>query len=108
MHITILHAKNIEMTEAIQAYIEEKFASLGKYMQALEPVDKCDIEIGKNSEHHQKGKVFYAEVTMQIPGDLIRIEVLEEDLYAAIDKAKDELKEKLIQIKERRIDARKG
>lgn len=108
MHITILHAKNIEMTEAIQAYIEEKFVSLGKYMQALEPVDKCDIEIGKSTEHHQKGKVFYTEITMQIPGDLIRIETTEEDLYAAIDKAKDELKEKLIKIKERRIDARKG
>lgn len=108
MHITILHAKNIELTDAIQSYIEDKFSMLGKFMQALEPVDKCDIEIGKHTDHHQKGKLFYAEVTMQIPGDVIRIEVTEEDLYAAIDKAKDELKEKLIQIKERRIDARKG
>ncbi len=108
MHITILHARNIELTDAIQTYIEEKFLSLGKYMQALEPVDKCDIEIGKLSEHHQKGNIFFAEITMQIPGDLIRIEVTQDDLYAAIDKAKDELKEKLIKIKERRIDARKG
>lgn len=108
MHITILHARNIELTEAIQTYIEEKFLSLSKYMQALEPVDKCDIEIGRLNEHHLKGKVYFAEITMQIPGDLIRIEVVAEDLYAAIDKAKDELKEKLLKIKERRIDARKG
>lgn len=108
MHITILHARNMDLTEAIQSHIEEKFGSLTKYMQAIEPVDKCDIEIGKLTEHHNKGKVFFAEITMQVPGDLIRIEVVEEDLYAAIDKAKDELKEKLIQLKERRIDARKG
>ena len=95
------------MTEAIQTYIEEKFMSLAKYMEALEPVDKCDIEIGKLTEHHHKGKIFFAEITMQIPGDLIRIEVTEENLYAAIDKAKDELKVKLIKIKELRIYARK-
>lgn len=107
MHITKIRATNIELTEALRSYIEKKFAPLARYMTAMEPVDKCDIEIGKPSGHHHKGKIFRAEVTMQVPKGLIRIQAQEEDLYAAIDRVKDELKERLVQMKEKRIDRRK-
>lgn len=70
--------------------------------------DPCDvaIEIGKTSEHHQKGDVFFAEVTMSIPGDTIRARVEKDDLYAAIDELKDDIKAQLVDRKEKLIQER--
>lgn len=108
MQINKIKATNMEMTDAIRAYVEEKFLSLAKFTVNFEPVASADIEIGKETEHHQKGPHFKCEVNLQIPHDLIRIEVLDEDLYAAIDKAKDLLKDKLAEKKDALIERRQS
>lgn len=95
MHITALKATNMEMTDAIRSYVEEKFLSLAKLTTHFGEMNKCDIEVGRITEHHNKGMVYKAEVTMELPGEVIRIEKVDENLYAAIDAAKDELKEQL-------------
>ncbi|MEK7105492.1 MAG: ribosome-associated translation inhibitor RaiA [Patescibacteria group bacterium] len=100
MQINKIKATNIELTEAIKAYVEEKFLSLAKLTVNYEPAATVDIEVGKESEHHQKGPFFKCEATMQIPGDVIRVDVADEDLYAAIDKAKDLLKDRLAEKKD--------
>ena len=106
MQINKIKATNIEMTDAIKAYVEEKFLGLAKFTTNYEPAATADIEIGKTSEHHQKGEIYRCEVTMQIPGDLLRVDVTAEDLYAAIDKAKDLLKEQLAEKKDAMLERR--
>ncbi len=106
MQINKIKATNIELTDAIRSYVEEKFLSLAPFTTNWEPVASCDIEVGKETEHHNKGPYYLCEVNMEIPGDLIRIEAREEDLYAAIDSAKDTLKERLVKAKEKMIDRR--
>ncbi len=93
----------MEMTEAISNYVQEKLMSLEKF---CERYSTCEVsaEVGKTSEHHQKGKIFRAEFMMTIPGVTLRAEAIEEDLYAAIDVAKDDLKRQLIAHKEK-LDA---
>ena len=91
----------MELTDPIRAYVEEKLLGLSKFTSHFEPVATCDVEVGKTSDHHNKGKFFKAEINMNIPGDLLRVAVVEEDLYAAIDKAKDELKRQLVERKEK-------
>lgn len=102
MRITEILATHVEMTSAIRGYVEEKIGSLEKFCEKYSP---CDVraEVGKTSEHHQKGKVWRAEFMMTIPGASLRAESVEEDLYAAIDAAKDDLKRQLIAFKEKRI-----
>lgn len=103
MRIIELLATNLELTEAIRAYVEEKLMTLDKFCERYSP---CDVaaEVGKTSEHHNKGKIFRAEFTMTIPGASLRAESIEEDLYAAVDAAKDDLKRQLIAHKERLTD----
>lgn len=105
MRITELHATNVEMTEAMNAYATEKVMSLERVAQRFEPCD-ASVEIGKTSEHHNKGDVFFAEINLTIPGNMLRARVVTDDLYAAIDQAKDDIKRQIVEAKEKMIDVR--
>jgi len=48
------------------------------------------IEVGKSTEHHHTGEIFIAEVDMVIGGTPFHTSTTHEDLYAAIDKVRDE------------------
>lgn len=101
--IVTLHGTGMELTPAIREYAEEKIQSLEKF---FDNITKVDIDIGMQSHHHNKGKIYYAEVTLDIPGHTVRVTKESEDLYKAIDKVKDHLKVELDSAKEkmRRID----
>ena len=64
-------------------------------------IQQADIEIGKRSEHHNKGKIFYTKVNLFVPSTTVRMEKDAEDLYKSIDKAKDHLKVELEKMKEK-------
>lgn len=102
MRITEMLATYIDMTDAIRDYVEKKLGGLEKFCESYSPCD-IRVEVGKTSEHHNKGKIFRAEYTMTIPGASLRAEAVEEDLYAAIDVAKDELKRQIIAHKEKML-----
>lgn len=103
MTITI-RAIGMELTPAIRSYVEEKFAMLEKY---VDNIIMADVEVGMDSHHHQKGEIYSCAATLEVPGDALRVEKNEEDLYKAIDKVKDHLKEVLIDRKEKSRDAQR-
>lgn len=105
MRITEMRAMNMDMTDAIRNYATEKVMGLEKFAKKFDPCD-VSLEIGKTSERHQKGDVFFTEITMSIPGDMIRARVVKDDLYASIDEAKDDVKRQLVDKKEKLVDAR--
>jgi putative sigma-54 modulation protein len=105
MRITNIHAANIELTEAIRQYVTEKIEGLSRFTKKFDPCDAA-IEIGKTSTHHNKGDIYFAEITVSIPGDTVRTHVEKDDLYAAIDEAKDDVKRQFVEKKEMMIDAR--
>lgn len=100
MRITELLGSYIEVTDAIRGYVEKKLGSMEKLCEGYSPCD-VRVEVGKTGDHHNKGKIWHAEFTMSIPGASLRSEALEEDLYAAIDVAKDDLKRQLVAHKEK-------
>jgi len=89
---------NLELTEAIKNYAEEKIISLNKF---FDNIQTADIDVGMTSHHHQKGDIFYAEVNLAVPGKLLRVVKEEPNLYKAIDKVKDHLKVELEKMKEK-------
>lgn len=97
--IMTIHGTGIDLTNAIREYVENKIVTLEKFMEA---VTKVEIDVGMRTHHHQKGKIFYAEVNMHHPGGVLRVEKDAEDLYKAIDKVKDHLKVELESLKEKR------
>lgn len=90
----------MELTEAIKAYVEKRLSSLDKLTEKYSPCDAA-VEVGKTSQHHQKGEVFFAEFNLTIPGETLRATSTQEDLYAAIDVAKDELRRQIVDRKVR-------
>ncbi|MBD3247869.1 ribosome-associated translation inhibitor RaiA [Candidatus Falkowbacteria bacterium] len=97
---TQIKGTNMELTEPIKGYVQQKIDMLDKYLGNL-TVQIADIEVGVENNHHQHGDIFFCEINMAVPGDLLRVRKVEEDLYKAIDKAKDHMKEMIIKHKDK-------
>jgi|SRR6056297_183630 len=99
MHIQI-QGTNMELTQDTKDFLQEKMDMLEKYLGNL-TVQNCDVEIGQENKHHQSGDIFFCEINMAVPGDLLRVRKVEETLFKAIEKAKDHMKENIIKHKDK-------
>jgi len=91
-----IKATNIKLTPAIKAYAENKIGDLEKLLKNVKKnVLKADIEIGKITKQQQKGKVFRAEINLNMPGKLLRAESVQWDLQVAIDEIKQDMEREI-------------
>jgi len=100
-----IKATKLELTDAIRDYFQNKMNMVEKYLGDI-PVINCDVEIEKAVGGQNKGEIYRAEVNLEVPHKLLRVEKTEVDLYKAIDVVKDNLeivikkyKEKLLETK---------
>jgi putative sigma-54 modulation protein len=100
-----IQPKSMELTDAIREYAEEKFTTLEKYIDGIE---KIDIEIGMDSHHHNKGEVYVCSGHVFIRGKDFFVSKEEADLYKAVDKVKDHLREELTDYKEKHLRQNQG
>ena len=121
MRITV-KATNITLNEALAVYLEQRLASVEKLLQRAEARDTrplsgkqretiiARVELGRTTAHHRKGKVFRAEVTLAVPGRApLRAVAHAEDLRAAIDQMRDEVRREIRRWKEKKVTrGRKG
>ena len=100
MNINI-KATNMELTDAIRDYVGKKIDSLEKFISQRGSNAQVQVEVGKTTHHHQKGDVFRAEINISLSGNSyqFRAESETEDLYAAIDLARDEMERELTHFK---------
>jgi len=99
MKVTI-KATNLELTPEIKKAIEEKIATLDKFIPHVGASVEAFVEIALETRHHKKGKIYYAEANIKVPGKIIRSEAREKDIYRAINEIKDELQRLLKEYKE--------
>ncbi len=91
MRIT-LKATNIEHTNAIDAYVGKRMRELEKVLEPKEKSELARVDVGTTNKHHKEGKdLFYAEITFHVKGKDFRTVAKAGDLYAAIDKIKDDI-----------------
>ena len=102
-----LKATKLEITEAIAAYAQEKIDMLDKFLGDIQVLN-LDLELEKSVGSQNKGEIFRAEINLEIPGELLRVEKTEDDLYKAIDKVKDHMEEVIISYKEKLRDKQRG
>ena len=99
-------ATGFDLTPALNQLIEQKFGGLAKLLERWEK--NADVllrvEVAKNTKHHNKGMVWYAEANLDLPQKVLRIEEVNEEMQAAIDKLKDRLKNELLRLKEKLAD----
>ncbi|MBI4812401.1 ribosome-associated translation inhibitor RaiA [Candidatus Falkowbacteria bacterium] len=93
-----IKATKIKLTPQIKDYVQKKMDMLEKYLGDF-PVIHADFEVEMTTKHHQKGDIFRAEANMNLAGHFMRVEKTEKDLYKAIDKVKDHLKDMIVEYK---------
>lgn len=81
---TIIRGNNIEVTDSIKNYIDEKLSKMDKYFKNPESVE-AKVLISVNGIDQK------VEVTINESKYFIRAEEINEDLYAAIDIVSDKL-----------------
>lgn len=77
----IIKGTNLQLTDSLKAYAEEKIRGLEKYW---DEILEARVEL-EGSTHHQSG-FFRCEVNLEVPQKhVMRAESTEPDIYAAID-----------------------
>ncbi len=105
MKVTI-KTTNLKLTPEVKKAIEEKIATLDKFIPHIDTSVEAFVEVALETRHHKKGKIYYAEANIKVPGKIIRSEARGEDIYRAINEVKDELQRLLKEYKKRKIAKR--
>jgi len=103
MNIT-LKATGFDTTPSISEYVDRKLSTLEKFFGDKKDSVLIRVEVGKTTDHHKNGNVFRAEVHISgLGGKDIYVAEETPDLYASIDKVRDEAERRLSHAKDRKM-----
>lgn len=102
MHIHV-NGKNIEITDAIKAYVKEK---LGKVANHYDQVTAIDVILTVIKNPAASGK-HIAEVSCKLNGKNIHVEESAESMYASIDLVADKLDRQVKKFKDKSLSSDK-
>ncbi|MCZ8514792.1 ribosome-associated translation inhibitor RaiA [Paenibacillus filicis] len=90
----IFHNKQMEVTDALKEYAEQKI----RRVETIAPVEEAVVTFIVNGHKHDTHKV---EVILHLEGGLIRAEERTGDMYASVDEVAEKLERKLRKLKEK-------
>lgn len=96
-----IKSTNMELTDAISDYVNKRLSSIEKFVKNEEKVTAY-VEVGKTTNHHKQGDVFVAEFNIEIDGTKFYTISERDDLYSAIDDAKEEIVRQITKSKDRK------
>jgi putative sigma-54 modulation protein len=104
----IIIKKAVDLTPALETFIEEKLMPLAKFVKHFEEMGEIEIalEISRTSRHHRKGEVFFAAADLRLPHKILRAEEYAEDMRKAIDMVKRTLHTEIEKYKTRFLKPR--
>ncbi|MDA0867540.1 MAG: ribosome-associated translation inhibitor RaiA, partial [Cyanobacteria bacterium] len=97
----VIQGKNIEITEAIHDYVQQKITKAVNHFKHL--TNEVDVNLSVAKTHRSTPKQS-AEVTLYINGAVVRAEESSENLYASIDLVANKITRQLRRYKEKRQD----
>ncbi len=103
MHIHV-NGRNVEITDAIKAYVKEKAGKVAAHYDIITAIDVV-LNVIKNpsvSDSH------IAEINCKVLGDTIRVEEKAESMYASIDLVCDKLERQVRKYKDKHVTAKSG
>ena len=101
MNINI-KATNISLTPSISDYVSKRMEKVSKLLKNDESA-RCDIELARTTEHHNKGEIFRTEIHIVGANKNLYASADKIDLYTAIDAVRDEILSELKSRKEKRM-----
>ena len=98
-----LKATNIDLTEPLKVYVEEKLGGLEKFIGRWDVEGAVELwaEVGRTTRHHKKGDVFMAEADLRLPGKVLRAEDEDFDVRVAIDRVREKLERDIKKYKDK-------
>lgn len=102
MHIYKLSGRNVDVTDAMRDYVEEKLSRLDRYHDQITDA-RVTLTVRDVRDSTRRNRV---EVQLNVPNGIIRAEEHHADMYAAIDKASDVLERQLRKFKTRYMKQR--
>ena len=99
----VIHGKNIEITDAIREYVNQKIEKAVNHFQTLTTQVDVHLSVACNPRINPQQ---VAEVTIYANGTIVRAEEGSESLYASIDLVADKIARQLRKYKEKRFDKR--
>ena len=93
-----ISGRGMEITDAIQAYIEEK---LNKYERIFNVATAIQVECIENIAARGVKDDFRVEISMTLPRTVVRVEKFGSDIYAIVDEATDVLSRKVKRYKDK-------
>jgi putative sigma-54 modulation protein len=103
----VISGDNIELTEALNGYINKKLDNVIGKLATSGAIKECDVHLSVNKNPKVKN-AHKAEVVTYLKGVVIRCAEESQDMYASIDAVTDRLASKLRKYKERRLDGYHG
>ncbi len=102
--IVTIKTKNLEQSEALNTFVEKKFETIQKFVDDDKMLTEVFVEIEKETKHHKKGDIFLVKAQVILLGKSLMAEANGDDLFVAVGKAKDELKNEIEKYKIKKID----
>ncbi len=97
----VIQGKNIEITDSIREYVNQKIEKAINHFQAMITEVDVHLSVARNPRINSKQ---VAEVTIYANGSVVRAEEGSENLYASIDLVADKISRQLRKYKEKRYD----
>lgn len=97
MNVYKLVGRQIEITEALKNYLGKKMARLDRHFDHNAEA-RVVLSMAQGPRVERKAK---AEIQVNLPGGMVRVEEADPDMYAAIDRSIDRLEYQLKRYKER-------
>ena len=95
-----IFARNMEVTPRLREHVELKVGKLDRYLPSIDEarVD-LTVENTRSAAHRQ-----VAQLTVRVPGTILRAEERHQDMFAAIDAVLDKMYRQIARYKGRRQD----
>lgn len=97
-----LKVTNLDATPDMRSYLDKKLAKIETFAEKEQDEVILRVEIGRTTAHHKEGNVYRAEIQTYLMGKELRAVAEEEDLYKAIDTARDEIMREVANNKDKR------
>lgn len=95
VHIYKLSGRNVDVTDAMRDYVEEKLTRLDRFSDQITDA-RVTLTVREVRDAGRRNRV---EVQLNVPHGIIRAEEHHADMYAAIDRASDVLERQLRKFK---------
>jgi putative sigma-54 modulation protein len=99
MDIYKFTGRNLDITDAMKSYTEEKLGKLERFFDNI-----IDAKVIMSYNHTRNVDPARVEVQINVPTGIVRAEENGQDTYAAVDKAVDKLERQLKRFKDRLRD----